>query len=289
MHTSLKSSFILGATAVVAISLFACTPKQPVVTLPVGPQTLTGSLSPVELSLNRRGTHVFRQMGNDIYYVESSTVNLRPFEGMDVVITGNIEKNTDSAYLPVLVATNVTLISEPSHLWTVASLHITFSAPLAWNGDVFDDGVIFTQTGSEIPLLKIHRSSLSQLPTGSPLIIGGERAVLVTSGSGQVVYVQSGQDVIAVELDKSLMNAEGTTPVRSVLLLLKSIGFTNSSSSSFGSSAMNGADSSLSVSTDSPCGGPAGILCPAGSYCAITDTTLGIGTCHQIPPPGMAP
>lgn len=277
----LRPTLLLGSLTLVLVSLLSCTSKQVEVVLPSGPQTLTGSLTPAELSLNRRGTHVLRQMGRDVYYVESSLLNLRSFEGMDVTITGTLEKNTDASYLPVLVATNVVLISEPSHMWTVPALHLTFSAPLAWNGDVFDDGVSFTQTGSSAPLLKIHRSSLAQLPVGSPLVIGGERAVLIESGSGQVVYVQSGPNVLAVELDKTLMNPSGKDPVRSVLLLLKSIAFMNASSSSVGS-AMSTGSSATSTQSAMPCGGPAGILCPTGMYCAITDTQLGIGVCSGI-------
>jgi hypothetical protein len=280
MNLSLTRAVSLtSATVLLLVALTSCSPKKQVV-LPTGPQTLTGAVSPVELSLTRRGTHILRQNGKDVYYVESSIVNLRSFEGMDVTLTGTLEKNTDPSYLPVLVTTSATLIQEPSHLWMVPVLHMTFSAPLTWNGDVFDDGMSFSQTGSSITLLKIHHSSLVQLPTGTPLVVGGERAVLVASASGQVIYIQNNAAVLTVELDQSLSSPSGKEPVQSVLQLLKSIVFTNPSSlSSSGSSfSVSGTGSLMGT----PCGGPAGILCDAGNYCAITDTTLGIGVCRPF-------
>ncbi len=45
--------------------------------LPQGPQTLTGTLIPAELSLTRRGTHVLKVDGDDVAFVESAAVNLR--------------------------------------------------------------------------------------------------------------------------------------------------------------------------------------------------------------------
>lgn len=260
-------------TFVAAVFLNGCTREEPIV-LPTGPQTLTGALSPVDLSLTRRGTDVLRQNGRDVYYVESSVVNLRAFAGMDVSVTGTLEFNTDTKALPVLVATQVTRIEQPSHPWTIPALKLTFSAPLAWTGDVFDDGIRFTQTGSLTPLLTINRSSLASLPSGTPLVVGSQRAVRVSTASGVVVYVQNGPDVIAISLDKSLSDPAGKEPVQSVLQLLKTLVFTASQSSI-------PVTSSGSFS-GTPCGGPAGILCAAGSYCAITDTSIGSGVCRPL-------
>lgn len=278
MKLTLTTRVLLGATSLAVLASLGACSKKPVVTLPTGPQTLTGSLSSVELSLSRRGTHILRKAGKDLYYVESSVVNLRSFEGMDVTIKGTVELNTDTAFLPVLVATSVALIEEPSHPWTIPALHLTFSAPLTWNGDVFDDGITFSQTGSAITLLKLHHSSLADLPTGTPLIVGGERAVLTNTGSGQVIYVQNGSDVLAIELDKSLQDPASKAPVQSVLHLLKTIVFLNNKPTGSGSMT----SSNASAATGTPCGGPAGILCPTGSYCAVTDTAQGIGVCRPF-------
>jgi len=275
MSSSLKTRiFAIGLTTFIAVVFLNGCQKKDVIVLPTGPQTLTGALSPVDLSLTRRGTDVLRQDGHDVYYVESSVVNLRAFAGMDVTITGTLELNTDSKALPVLIATQVTRIEQPSHPWTIPALKLTFSAPLAWNGDVFDDGIRFTQTGSSTALLTISRSSLASLPSGTPLVVGGQRAVRVTTGSGLVVYVQNGQDVIAISLDDTLSDPTRKEPVQSVLQLLKTITFTHSPSSAAttGTGSLSG----------TPCGGPAGILCVSGSYCAVTDTTIGSGICRPL-------
>lgn len=276
MNTPSPRTILLSvATLGFFVILSSCSGKEEVV-LPVGPQTLTGALSSVELSLTRRGTHILRLNGRDVYYVESNMINLRTYEGMDVSIEGALEKNSDPASLPVLVAKKVTLVEEPSHAWTVPALHLTFSAPLQWHGDVFDDGISFTQTGSTLSLLKILRSSLAELPTGTPLVVGGQRAVRIDTSSGQVIYVQNGKDILAITLDKSLQGTSGKEPVKSVLHILKSFAFTNTSSS--GSGAIIG--TGTGAVAGSPCGGAAGILCPSGSYCAITDQAAGIGVCR---------
>ncbi len=275
MSSSLSTRFFaIGLTTLIAVVFLNGCSKKPTVTLPTGPQTLTGALSPVDLSLTRRGTDVLRQNGRDVYYVESTMVNLRTFEGMDVEITGLLEENSDPRALPVLVATKAKIIQQPSHPWTVPSLHLTFSAPLSWNGEVFDDGVSFTETGSTTTLLSVHRASLGSLPAGTPLVVGGQRAVRASAGSGVVVYVQNGTDIIVIALDKSLSDPTGKEPVQSVLQMLKSIIFSAPSSRpSTGSGIMV---------TGSPCGGAAGILCPGGSYCAVTDTVQGIGVCRPL-------
>lgn len=265
--------FTIGFTIFIALGFLSGCKKDVPPALPIGPQTLTGALSPVDISLTRRGTDVLRQNGRDVYYVESSAVNLRPYEGMDVIIDGTIEANSDPKELPVLVATKVTRIEQPSHPWTVPALKLTFSAPLTWNGDVFDDGISFSETGSTTPLLTMYKSSLSILPTGTPLVIGGQRAVRVTTGSGTVVYIQNGPHIIAVTIDKTLNDSARKEPVQSVLQLLKTIVFTSSASSvTSGSGSLSG----------TPCGGPAGILCEPGSYCAVTDTTIGSGVCRPL-------
>ncbi len=264
----------ISMTTFIGLALLNGCTKEPEVVLPTGPQTLSGALSPVDLSLTRRGTDVLRQNGRDVYYVESSVVNLRSFEGMDVTITGTLEINSDPKALPVLVATDVRRIEQPSHPWSVPALKLTFSAPLAWNGEVFDDGIKFTETGSISPLLTIYKSSFSTLPTGTPLVVGGQRAVRVMTASGTVVYIQNGSQIVAITIDQTLNDPAKKEPVQSVLQLLKTIVFTSNASStlSSGSGSLSG----------TPCGGPAGILCEQGSYCAVTDTTIGSGICRPL-------
>lgn len=245
--------------------------------IPEGVQTLSGALQPVDLSLVRRGTHVLLQDGKQIYYVESSAVNLRSYEGMDVVVKGTVEANSNESYLPVLVATEVKENIVPSREEEVSLLNINLRIPLDWVTQEFDDGVSYSRTVAGPSVLKLYKSTMAYLPSGTPLVIGGERAVRIQkAGSGSVLlHVQHGKNFFTI----SYTPESGMTDV-DLLRVLKSIVFTNksSSSSSSGSGSVvvpSGSGSQVGM----PCGGEAGILCPAGSYCGITDTATGIGHC----------
>jgi hypothetical protein len=108
--------------------------------------------------------------------------------------------------------------------------------------------------------------------------------VRIDTASGQVIYVQNGKDILAITLHKSLQGTSGKEPVQSVLHILKSIIFTNTSSSGSGTVKVTGTGTGVgpAATPGSPCGGVAGILCPSGSYCAISDQVLGIGVCRQF-------
>lgn len=277
MQHSLK--IFLATSSIIVLGLVSCSSTSNQSTLQLGPQTLTGALSPIELSLTRRGTHILRSNGSDVAYLESSTVNLRDFEGMDVSVHGLLQKNTGESDLPVLVADKISLVQEPSRVWEVPALHIKLSAPIAWNAAIFTDGIRFTQAGSTDALVQIIHSSLPALPSGTPIVIGGKQAVRTDTGSGQVVYVQNAKDVIAITISSSLSGARGKSPAQSVMRLLTSIVFTNADAGSgayvnFGSGSHQGG---------APCGGTAGILCPSGSFCNITDRSSGIGMCMMLP------
>lgn len=256
--------------------LQGCTPTHPVI--PEGPQTLSGTLQPVDLSLVRRGSHVLLQDGHQIYYVESSAVNLRGFEGMDVVVKGTVEANSNESYLPVLVATEVTENVLPSRDEEVDLLHVSLKVPLTWSTQEFDDGVSYSLTPDGAPVLKMYKSSMAYLPSGTPLVIGGERAVRIQkAGSGSVLlHVQHGKEFLTI----SYIPAPGMSDV-DLLRVLKSIAFTDkaASSSSSGSGSSVVVPSGSGSQVGMPCGGDAGILCPAGSYCSITDAQTGIGHC----------
>ena len=78
MTSFLRRFAVLAVFAAVLAVLPACdrSPDEP--GLPTGPQILTGTLLPTEISLSRRGTHLFRlQNSLDAYYAESAEVNLR--------------------------------------------------------------------------------------------------------------------------------------------------------------------------------------------------------------------
>lgn len=244
--------------------------------IPEGVQTLSGSLQPVDLSLTRRGTHVLLQDGKQVYYVESSAVNLRLFEGTDVVVTGTVEANSDDSYLPVLVATDVRENEVPSKEESVDLLNVRLNIPLDWVRQEFEDGVSYSRTVAGPSVLKLYASSMSYLPSGTPLVIGGERAVRIQkAGSGSVLlHVQHGKEFLTINYtpEKEMGDAD-------LLRILKSVAFTNKSSSSSGSGSSVVVPSGTGSQAGMPCGGEAGILCPAGSYCSITDPATGIGHC----------
>ena len=80
---------------------------------PQGPQTLTGTVVPTTISTSRRGTHVLKASGEDIAYLESSTVNLREFQGRSTALRGHYERNIDPEDLPVLVVESIVSSENP--------------------------------------------------------------------------------------------------------------------------------------------------------------------------------
>jgi len=96
---------IIAAAAAFAVALVLVLALHRSAPLPQGVQTLTGVFRPAELSRVRRGTHTFEQDGRVLYYAESNVVNLRRYEGKEVVASGTLEANTDSRSLPVLITT----------------------------------------------------------------------------------------------------------------------------------------------------------------------------------------
>lgn len=272
-------AFVLAIGSLLLL-MIACTPQDEVVQLPEGVQTLEGILEKAELSLARRGTHVLIQDEEETYFVESPALNLRDYEGMDVTIKGEIEHNTSPDDAPVVVVQEISLSEVATQSWSVPAFGMTLAVPLSWSGALTQDGIRFSQSGSLDPLLTISASSLTRLPAGTPLIVGNERAVRDLSATGaELLYVQRGGEVIAVSYRP---DEETTEHAASQLFtrVLRSIQFAASSSArSFGSGTSQTGTGSTKVI---PCGGPNGILCPAGSYCEVTDRQSGIGTCRSL-------
>lgn len=250
--------------------------------LPQGVQTMTGRLIPVSLSVTRLGTHALTQDGEPVYLVESSKADLRDYEGVDVVVTGLIERNTDPKALPVLVASGVVLVDQPTKMWQVEPLMLSLDVPEEWSMMEFDDGVQFSLTGSDLVQLKVHSSALTELPPGTITQVAGRKASRTTVSGTHVVYVQNGRLIIAIsrpvdpEANQKIAEAEFNRILRSV----KFVGQTTSSraTTSAGASQTSAATSTQGV----PCGGPAGVLCPSGQYCEVTDHENGIGRCRSL-------
>lgn len=250
---------------------------------PQGVQTLTGTLIPAEISLSRRGTHVLKVLGDDRAFVESSSVNLRTYELTTVVLTGTFHANMDPNDLPVFIATSARLIDLPTRTVDLPSVGLRVNVPPDWAVQHFDDGAAFSVTGSTVVLLRIMRSSLPRLPGGTVMFIGSYDAVRVNAPAGdQIVHVQVGRAVITFTWTPH--DDESLTPA--FVQVLRTMTALASSSSAAQSGSALPPPSSPSAGTGStpraqPCGGPAGVLCPAGSFCSVTEAD-GVGTCVPL-------
>jgi hypothetical protein len=223
--------------------------------------------------------------GEKSAYVESQTVNLRLFELTEVGITGTFHLNTDPSDLPVLIVTAIRAIDLPSIVVEVPSVGLTLSVPAEWIMKSFDDGVTFALTGSTTPILRIMRSSLARLPVGTALFIGGYSAVRIDGPEGQqTVHVQAGRSIITLTWDSA-----DAAQVASFAQLLRTAIISSSLTSS--RKPMTGGFLQLPSSTASagssvpfhsqPCGGPAGVLCPSGTFCAVNSAD-GVGLCVPL-------
>lgn len=254
--------------------------------LPQGTQTMTGTLVPAELSLTRRGTHMLTVNGNTVAYVESPAVNLRQFELTEVGVTGRFEHNTDPSDMPVLVATSVRAIEIPAETLDLPSVGLTLRVPDDWNVQVFDDGVSFSLTGSSVPLLRVMRSSLTRLPEGTPMFIGGYDAVRIDGEDGaQTVHLEGGRTIVTFtwtpdgddRYAPAFAQLLRTVIVRNAALSSR----TSSGAQATSQTQATGSDAAATSARAQPCGGPAGVLCPAGTYCAVNSPD-GVGTCVPL-------
>lgn len=255
--------------------------------LPQGPQTLTGTLVPAELSLTRRGTHVLSIDGRNVAYVESKTVNLRQYELTEVGVTGTYHHNTNPSDMPVLVATSARAVEVPARTADLPSVGLTLKVPHEWNLQTFDDGVAFSLTGASTPLLRVMRSSLTRLPQGTPMFIGGYDAVRIEGEDGaQTVHLEGGRTIVTFTWTPG--GNETYAPAFAQLLRTAVVrGSVSSQRTATGSQAASrapgsaGSAGAAASAVPKPCGGPAGVLCPAGTYCAV-DSPDGVGSCVPL-------
>ena len=192
------------------------------------------------------------------------------------MITGTLQENNDNSLLPVLIATDVRPPSSVLKQWTLDTAQMKFSVPEEWSVQSNALGYVFTGSGSYEPVLRVRKVDLLVLPAGSTMAVGGEKAVSVTDGSGQIVYVQNGKNMVAFAFFP-----KGTVEQKNALgyafkQVLKSVSFAKSPTSA--SSTASGSPSPLGQ----PCGGEAGILCPSGSYCEVTDPVTNVGRCKVL-------
>lgn len=266
--------FLIGAFSFL---LSSCGKPPPPFPIPIGIQTMTGTLLPADISVLRRGTHFLVKDGRRLCFVESTTVNLHAFEQKSVTVRGTFEANIDPTLLPVLVTQEVTPVEEETQNVTFSPSDLTGVVPRSWLKGTQKGVTVFLPEGGGEPVLSVSRQKATPLPTsGAPFQISGHHAVRNrhSGTSGETLSIEDGTDLILMTFTPRGNVDEPTLLRTQWAAFLSSLRFGAASSASSlpssGSGALKG----------TPCGGTAGILCPAGQYCAITDLQENIGHCR---------
>lgn len=300
----------LSLLLLLSLSLTACS-KDAAFPIPEGVQTVHAILKPIPFSLTRRGTHALVGMDGKIAaYAESTAVNLRALEGREVTLEGVFEANSDPAALPVLVVQRVLESGgEERRVWTIPALRLALKLPRSWKGSIKGTSATFTASGFTVPVLTIVGSArASSAPLYGPLplppassaaevfVVGLRRATAAVTSNGQAWVIRvapgSGESVETVftfALRTDLPSAGQMTLYKTMLDSVTFTGNTPTSRSASSTvsrvtSSMNrsgAAGSSRAAGEGAPCGGVAGILCPGGLYCKITDPVSDSGVCTR--------
>ncbi|MBM3231502.1 hypothetical protein FJZ28_04225 [Candidatus Peregrinibacteria bacterium] len=277
----LHSSTLLLCLCALGVLLTSCSEQQVFPPLPEGEQTVKGILQPASLSAVRRGTHVVLQDGIDVYYAESALVNLRTYQGKMITMRGKLEHNIDPSFLPVLVISSVTDVEDTAKTVSLPDIPLSMEVPVLWKRSETAGRYEFrleSDTPEVDPVLAVWKEEGATLPEGGvPIVIDASRAVrLIDDLSGtQIVAVKQpatvlffrfipGDRVQADTLREQFLSVLST-------VTLKASGASSSAVPATGSGSLGG-----------PCGGPAGILCPSGSYCDVTDLQENIGRCRRM-------
>lgn len=247
-----------------------------------GPKALTGILLKADVSLTRRGTHLLVINGKPEMYVESKTVNLAALESQTVFIEGELKPNTRTTDPPVLIATSAksafTVFAVKG--WDIPALGIRVEAPGHWQTTISPSGASFRIGESAQSILVIKSVSGSTLPSGNTFFVQNRRASRVHEGTAQDVYVLDQKRIVHLHFDAAVQ--QGVNRLEDAVILnqqfdrlLKSMSFLTDpkpTSSSAGSNPFEG---------HVVCGGPAGLLCPEGYFCTITDASTMEGRCRK--------
>lgn len=285
MHRARSTFFVCITLAL----LTSCTRGSPPVPVKTGPASATGTLIPAEVSLTRRGSHALVVSGKTQFFLESKNENLQEFEGQTVFVSGNLEPNFRPEDLPVLVVERLRASrgQEPLHDWDVPALNLRIRAPETWGATIEKGVVSFMLPGEESPLLIVSLTSSGSLPTGTPIFVAGRRGVRTTPEKGTVqdVYFSDKDVSVRFHFDASLQRSVQRVEEGQILLtqfenLLASASFLSDRSSS--SSPTPSLTGTGAATGGTPCGGSAGVLCPTGFFCDITDTVENIGRCRQL-------
>lgn len=295
-----KGTLLVG----VIVLLTACSPEE--VPLPQGTQTVRGYVQSVPFSLKKRGTHVLRTEsgGQILYYVESREVNLRALEGRMTTLTGTFEKNIDPVLPLVLIVSDVEATKEEkTKIWSVPALGLLIDTPLSWKASIRGKVAEFTASGSSTPILTIAIRHRATTAGSTHSAIPGEEAVLVGQRLGYGVFddaaktwtvrvesiqpTASGTDDLLLSFSLQDGAAQPSTAARleQFRKILRSVRFgtaqTSKPTSSAQAQSSAGSVGSVTGGEFTPCGGPAGVLCPKGFYCKVTEPTTESGVCTK--------
>jgi hypothetical protein len=269
-------------------------------------------LEAAPLSLTRRGTHALKRNGETLYFVESSAVNLRIYEGDEVTLDGSLEANTEKDALPVLVVTRVLKsTNEDVRSWSMPDLQLTFSVPSDWKGQITGDTARFREEGVTFPRLQVFVRDQAMLPfefssiklrdgtaglSLTPVVIDGRRGARIENKDEKTVQIfmeriirtTTTLDVARTQAIVFSFSSGDESKIDPLMMehILDSIQFTAGSDRSTAGSGSSISDDGMMQGSGSmlgkPCGGPAGILCPSGFYCEVTDPAIDIGSCRRL-------
>lgn len=264
---------ILVAFAIIFFVFPGLRSPEPVMELPQGEQQVTGVLQSVPLSPTRRGTHMLEVDGEAFAFVEASR-SLRSFEGLRVTVTGTFEKNIDPDLLPVIIAADVRTKTVALKPMKSDTLGIGMNVPEEWQTENDSEGMTFRVVGVSRPVLTVGLAQSDELPTGTSIVVAGRSAVRQQSGSGETVYLNTGKaivffDFLPVSAEEQDRLQEGYV-FRQVILPSVTVGSSAATASS-SAPAVSGSGAGIGQ----PCGGEAGVLCPAGQYCEIIEGNSG--------------
>ncbi len=272
---------MIGIIGIFGILIAGCTPPQPPedVTDLLGPYTATGTVTATGASLHRRGTHLLLMEGKPRFFLESKQVSLQEYQDALVVVEGELSLNTHKKYLPVIDVHTIQHAAEPTAAETqrfeVATLKLSLEAPPAWESELEGRRLTFAYSDEEGPFIAIEEVSLIALPDGIPLRIDGRNGVRVVEEGSAVhqVFVDRTDSVLLFTFgpkgDKSMREREA------FYTMLRSVEFE-------GDEGDEGGEGGEGTGSLQPCGGPAGVICPEGEYCAITEIQTGIGVCRSL-------
>lgn len=249
----------------------------------LGPSTATGTIVATGSSLHRRGTHLLTMNGRNRFFLESRSVHLNDYIDQYVSVEGEIAPNTYSSFLPVMQVVSVVPIEGGAtpdvQRYDVASLRLTLEAPRLWQSSLDHGRLTFQYTEEDQPFIAVEHDETGVLPQeGIPIRIDGRNGVRIVDEETGVhrAYVKLSDDMII--LFTFGPKGPGSMGLRDAFYtMLQSVEFPEEVEE--GVEVEEGTEVKGS---GQPCGGSAGVLCPEGEYCAVTEFATGIGQCREL-------